>query len=128
MPTTSDDVNMAHMTGASNKAFDYLACGMALLVSDLEDWRSVYIDEGYGLACDPTNPDSIVCAVNWFLCNREEMRSMGRRGRARTMSEWNYETQFAPVMKALGSIVGNDHDALTAKGQAGHGDALINAK
>jgi len=39
MPTKSTDINEQTMAGASNKPFDYLSCGLALLVSDLPDWR-----------------------------------------------------------------------------------------
>ena len=33
MPLNSNDLNMRHMTGASNKPFDYMAAGLPLLVS-----------------------------------------------------------------------------------------------
>ena len=36
-PTTSTSL---HMAGASNKPFDYMAAGLALLVSDLPDWKT----------------------------------------------------------------------------------------
>jgi hypothetical protein len=49
MPKVSEDINMQAMVGASDKAFDYLACGLALLVSDLPDWRAIYVEAGYGL-------------------------------------------------------------------------------
>ncbi len=89
------------MVGASNKPFDYLACGLALLVSDLPDWRRVYVEPGYGLACDPDDPASIAAALRWFLEHPEEMRAMGERGRQRILEEWNYERQFAPVLERL---------------------------
>src|SRR5262245_44404752 len=38
VPFNLGDFNMSHMTGASNKPFDYMAAGLALLVSDLPDW------------------------------------------------------------------------------------------
>ena len=101
MPRNSDDVNMQHMTGASNKPFDYLACGAALLVSDRPDWRQLYVDSGYGLACDPESPESIAGALRWFLDHPEEMRRMGEQGRQRVASEWCYETQFAAVVKQM---------------------------
>ena len=44
MPLNSNDLNMRHMTGASNKPFDYMAAGLALLVSDLPDWRQMFVD------------------------------------------------------------------------------------
>jgi glycosyltransferase involved in cell wall biosynthesis len=89
------------MVGASNKPFDYLANGVPLLVADLPDWRSLYVDPGYGLACDPEDPDSIAAALEWFLTHPAERHAMGERGRQRVGQEWNYEAQFAPVYDEL---------------------------
>ena len=97
MPGNSNDINLKHMMGASNKAFDYLACGLALLVSDLPDWKQMYVEPGYGLACHPDAPASIAAALRWYLDHPAEMREMGDRGRQRILTEWNYETQFQPV-------------------------------
>ena len=101
MPKDSDDINEQAMTGASNKPFDYLACGLALLVADLPDWRKMYVESGYGLVCDPDDPESIAVALRWFLDHPDEMRKMGERGRQRIAAEWNYETQFAPVWQRM---------------------------
>lgn len=101
MPRENDNLNFQEMIGASNKPFDYLACGLALLVSDLPDWRAMYVDPGYGLACSPDNPQSIADALRWFLEHPVEMREMGERGRQRILTEWNYERQFLPVFKEL---------------------------
>jgi glycosyltransferase involved in cell wall biosynthesis len=101
MPRNSPDVNEQTMTGASNKPFDYLACGLALLVSDLPDWREMYVEPGYGLACNPEHPENIAAALHWFLEHPAEMRAMGERGRRRILTEWNYETQFSKVYSQL---------------------------
>jgi glycosyltransferase involved in cell wall biosynthesis len=100
-PGGAKDVNSRHMTGASNKAFDYLACGLALLVSDLPEWRALYVESGYGLACDPDDAGSIARAVRRFVEDPELARSMGEKGRQRIAAEWNYEKQFSPVMRCL---------------------------
>jgi glycosyltransferase involved in cell wall biosynthesis len=101
MPIDSDDSNMRWMVGASNKPFDYLACGNALLVSDLPDWRETYVNPGYGLACDPSSPESIAQKVGWYLEHPEETRRMGEAGRRRVLERWNYEQQFRPVADLL---------------------------
>ncbi|MBI4514601.1 MAG: glycosyltransferase [Deltaproteobacteria bacterium] len=101
MPTASNDVNHRHMAGASNKPFEYLACGLALLVSDLPDWRECYVEPGYGRACDPQNPRSVAEALRWFLAHQGETRAMGQRGRERILAEWNYEREFAAVMQRM---------------------------
>ncbi len=101
MPIGSGDINARHMTGASNKPFDYLASGAALLVSDLPDWRSMFVDPGYGQVCDPRSAESIAWALRWFLDHPVQMRAMGEEGRKRVASEWNYEHQFEPVLREL---------------------------
>ncbi len=93
------------MEGASNKAFDYLACGLAVLVSNLPGWKRMYVDPGYDLACDPEDPKSIAEALQWFLEHPNQMRLMGEGGRQRILTEWNYERQFAPVLERLTALV-----------------------
>jgi glycosyltransferase involved in cell wall biosynthesis len=103
MPVETANLNFQHMVGASNKVFDYLANGLALLVSDLPEWRRTFVEPGYGLACDPRDADSIVAALRWFSEHPEETRKMGERGRDRIRQEWNYEAQFSIVLKVLNS-------------------------
>ena len=105
MPKESKDINMQFMTGASNKPFDYLACGLALLVSDLPDWKTFFVEPGYGLTCDPEDPESIAEALHWFLEHPKEMRMMGEKGRQKILSDWNYEKQFEPVLNFLEKAV-----------------------
>jgi glycosyltransferase involved in cell wall biosynthesis len=104
MPTKSDDINEQAMTGASNKPFDYLACGLALLVTDLPEWRALYADNGYAVAVNPDDAHSIAAALNWLRTHPIELRAMGERGRQRILTDWNYETQFAPVVKRLNEL------------------------
>jgi glycosyltransferase involved in cell wall biosynthesis len=101
MPPATTDWNCQTMTGASNKAFDYLAFGLALVVSDLPDWREMFAEPGYGLACDPQDPRSLAAAIGWLVEHPSEMRTMGERGRQKIFSDWNYETTFAPVLHRM---------------------------
>ncbi len=101
MPMTSNDLNVVAMTGASNKPFDYLSCGLALLVPDLPAWSGLYVEPGYGIACHPDDPASVERALRSLLDDPVEMRAMGERGRQRVEREWNYETQFAKVLECL---------------------------
>lgn len=101
MPPASRDENMRHMTGASNKVFEYLSYGVTPVVSDLPDWRATFVAPGYALACDPRDASSIASVFEWARAHRDVVRDMAARGRARILSDWNYETQFAPVMRAM---------------------------
>ena len=74
---STDDLNIRHLTGASNKAFDYMAAGLALLVSDLPDWHAMFVAPGYALACDPADPASLKAALGWLLDHPEARRRHG---------------------------------------------------
>jgi glycosyltransferase involved in cell wall biosynthesis len=101
MPLSSADLNMSHMTGASNKPFDYLAARLALIVSDLPDWRALFVDPGYGLACIPSDADSVRETVGWFLDHPDQRIKMGELGRSRIETDWNYDVAFQPILDAL---------------------------
>ena len=105
MPRATGDVNLTHMTGASNKAFDYMAAGLALLVTDLPDWQTVFVEPGYARSCDPSDSASIAAQLSWFAGNSEERRRMGSIGRTKIESGWNYETLFRPVLATLNESV-----------------------
>lgn len=101
MPKTSEDINLCQMVGASNKPFDYMALGLPLLVSDLEDWKATFVVPQYGRACDPESIDSIEAELRWFRAHPTERRAMGQRCAEQIRAHWNYETSFAPVLEAI---------------------------
>ena len=104
---SSSDLNMRLMTGASNKPFDYMAAGLALLVSDLPDWKTMFVDPGFGLACDPTDAESLSAALGWFIDHPEARRAMAARARKKIEAEWNYDAQFRAILESLESTGSN---------------------
>src|SRR5262249_32178251 len=101
MPKQSEDINMQHMVGASNKPFDYMACALPLLVTDLPDWIVTFVNAGYARSCNPHDPDSIEAALRWYLEHPAERREMGRRCQDKIRQAWNYETMFAGVLRTI---------------------------
>jgi glycosyltransferase involved in cell wall biosynthesis len=101
MPSNSGDLNMRHMAGASNKPFDYMAAGLALLVSDVPDWAKMFVEPGFGLACNPADVDSLSAALGWFIDHPEGRQTMAARARNKIEVEWNYDAQFRPVLETL---------------------------
>ena len=89
------------MVGASNKPFDYLACGLALLVPNTKEWLDFFVSSGCAIACDSEDEKSIEDALNWFTANPDETFAMGQRGRQLVLEKWNYEQQFGPVYQYL---------------------------
>ncbi|SRR5579875_20264 len=98
MVHASRDPNLADLLGASNKVFDYMACGLALLIPQAPGWQPFL---PYGVACDPTDADSIAGALRYLCEHPAEMRAMGERGRQRILEQWNYEAHFGPVVELM---------------------------
>jgi glycosyltransferase involved in cell wall biosynthesis len=101
IPEQSSDGNFTAMTGASNKVFDYMACGQPVVVSDLPDWREMFVEPGYALECNPANPESIAAVIRRLIENPGLMRAMGESGRLKILADWNYEKVFGPVLDHL---------------------------
>lgn len=101
MPRKNGDRNLVDMVGASNKAFDCMAAGLPLLVSDLPDWIATFVDPGYARACNPEEPNSIEAELRWYLEHPVQRAEMGRICRNKIRQDWNYETAFSPVMSFI---------------------------
>lgn len=103
VPMTSTDINMRHMTGASNKAFDYMAAGLPILVSNRPDWVSMFCDPGHALPVDPGSAQSIGAALQTLMEDPTLRADMGARNRQKIEAEWNYDVQFRPVLDLIDS-------------------------
>jgi glycosyltransferase involved in cell wall biosynthesis len=101
MPPTDPDPNLSTMVGASNKVFDYMTAGICPIVSDLPEWREAFVDTGFALACDPSDPASIAGLLRDCVENPERCREIGERGRQAVLTRWNYASQFQKVLSAL---------------------------
>ena len=104
LPSDSSDINEQAMVGASNKPFDYMAGGLALLVSTLPEWKATYAEQGFGVTCDPQSAESVASALRWLLDHPAERLEMGRRGQQKILGEWNYERCFAPVLAQVRTV------------------------
>lgn len=101
VPLSSEDLNMKFMEGASNKTFDYLSQGLAVIVSKIPVWVESFEKPGYAISCDPKDVDSLAKQIKWCLENPKEIQAMGERGRQKILSEWNYETHFLSSLEHI---------------------------
>jgi glycosyltransferase involved in cell wall biosynthesis len=95
------DINMQHMAGASNKPFDYLSQGIALIVPPDPEWEQLYFETGCAKTCPINDVEKLAEVFRWMADHRDEVELMGRRGHQLIQSQWHYEKQFAPVMALM---------------------------
>jgi glycosyltransferase involved in cell wall biosynthesis len=107
MPMESIDINMQHMTGASNKAFDYMAGGLGLLVSALPDWQDMFAKPGYGDVCNPNDEASVRRALELFLDQPERLQAMRMRNRDKAHADWHFERQGTDFVRELENALAN---------------------
>ncbi len=89
------------MVGASNKPFDYMACGLPLLINDSSEWVDFFENRGVAKSCNPESSESIAKTIQELRNAPDKIRIMKDLGLKKITSEWNYESQFAPVLKVL---------------------------
>jgi glycosyltransferase involved in cell wall biosynthesis len=104
LPTVTHELNERSMVGASNKPFDYMAGGLALLVPDRPEWQSAFVQPGFGVGCRAEQADDIASALRWLLDHPDERLAMGRRAQARIRERWNYDLGFAPVLDRIAGV------------------------
>lgn len=107
LPQDARDVNLRHMAGASNKTFDAIGQGQALIVGPGPDWHRMFVEPGFAVACDPVDAASIAEAFRRLGADRKAVRAMGEAARRRVLADWAYEEQFRPVMQRMTAGDGN---------------------
>jgi glycosyltransferase involved in cell wall biosynthesis len=103
VPRRSQYINLATAVGSSQKVFDYLACGLALIVPNTSEWEEFIVAPGYGLSSDFLDVSQLTAALTYLRDDRELTGRLGAAGRKRVLEDWNFETQFAPVFDILNS-------------------------
>jgi len=101
MAPQGDDINLRNMVGASQKIFQYMACGLPVIISSQAEWEETFVKPGFGLSCNPQDPNDITRVISWFIDHPQARRRMGESARQKVLDDWNYEKQFDPVLQIL---------------------------
>lgn len=70
--------NEHHDTTYANKLFQYMAYGLALLVSDCEAQANLVRDKGCGLVHQASSVSSIAESLMWFIDHRDDIHRQGK--------------------------------------------------
>lgn len=89
------------MVGASNKPFDFLACGLAVVTNDTPEWKDFYADCPGVVACNPESPEEIAALVNRMIGDPEKLQRERVAGQNVMRALYNYDRQFDPVCREI---------------------------
>ncbi len=88
-----ENISTSYYYALPNKLFEYIACGLPVIVSPLPQMKKIAEEYGLGILANPENPQEIVNAVNTLFENKnlyEQLRANAEKARF----ELNWESEF----------------------------------
>ena len=88
----------APMVGASQKVFEYLAGGLALLTPSTQEWIDFVKPNNIGLTCDTACFSDLSKTLETILDDLRCLSSMHENAIRLVRNQWNYQLLFQPVV------------------------------
>jgi glycosyltransferase involved in cell wall biosynthesis len=80
------------------KVFEYMACGVPFVVSDMPLLRQFVADVGAGLCVEPQSARAFAEAVDFLLDHPDEACRLGENGRRAFLDEYNWERESRALL------------------------------
>jgi glycosyltransferase involved in cell wall biosynthesis len=82
------------MKNIPTKMFEYWACGLPVIASDLPPIRPFLTEGKNGLLFDPTSAKDLARAIAWLVRHPREGKTMGQYGQEQVHADWNNDRQI----------------------------------
>jgi glycosyltransferase involved in cell wall biosynthesis len=86
------------------KMFEYWACGLPVIASDLPPIREFLQDETNGLLFNPRNPEDLARAIRRLVESPRECHRMGTNGQTQVFESWNNDRQIDTLVNFYAQI------------------------
>lgn len=93
------------MKNIPSKMFEYWACGLPVLASDLPPIRQFLVEGRNGYLFPPASPAHLADRIAYLLQHPAECESLGRAGRGMIEAEWNNEQQIDGLIHFYGDLL-----------------------
>jgi glycosyltransferase involved in cell wall biosynthesis len=94
-----------HSNIRSNRLYESMAAGLAVIVPHFPEWKAMVENIGCGVAVDPLDAEAIASALSWLLSHPEETAAMGERGRQAVKEQFNWTSEKAKLAQLYQSLV-----------------------
>jgi glycosyltransferase involved in cell wall biosynthesis len=88
-----------YLKGIPTKMFEYMACGLPVVASDLPLIRRFIGDLNCGLLVDPTDPQAHAEAILYLLDHPDEAQRMGENGRRAIEEKYNWDPEGRKLLR-----------------------------
>lgn len=96
-----------HVNSMPNKAYEYAAFGLPMIVSDFPFWRKLYSESA--LFVDPLDPASIASAIQQLSSNKELRVRLGSYAKDSTLKNFSWENESNKLLALYDSILSDIH-------------------
>jgi glycosyltransferase involved in cell wall biosynthesis len=93
---------------ASQKLYEYAACGLPVIVSDFPNYREFLGNESWVHFANPDDPKAIADAIKDILSDFDDYQKMCLAARQAFEEKFNYETVFLPLIAEIKDLVNNN--------------------
>jgi glycosyltransferase involved in cell wall biosynthesis len=76
------------------KLFEYWACGLPVIASDLPPIRPFLTNGKNGRLFAPTSAEDLARVIGWLMRHPDEAKAMGQHGQEQVAKEWNNDRQI----------------------------------
>ena len=87
------------------KLYEYLACGLPVVISDYPKWREFIESYKVGYTVDCFNTKEVSKRITEVITNREKSKQMSRSGRLLFETKFNWEDQEDKLFKFYENII-----------------------
>jgi glycosyltransferase involved in cell wall biosynthesis len=87
------------------KVFEYMACGIPVVSSDLKPIRAFIETSNCGILVDPTKPQQVAHALIFLLEHPDQARKMGQNGRKAVLEKYNWENEGQKLIELYESLL-----------------------
>lgn len=76
--------------GLPNKLFEYMACGIPVISSELPEIKRIIATSDCGVLVNPNDPNDIADKINYLIDNPDIAEQLGRNGYNAVMQKYNW--------------------------------------
>jgi glycosyltransferase involved in cell wall biosynthesis len=80
-----------HITAMPNKPFEYMACGLPIIMSNFKFWKDNF--SHCAIFVDPNNPKEIALKISILLNDHELRKKLGEAGRIFVKNNFSWESE-----------------------------------
>lgn len=96
----------AHLNSLPTKLFEYMAAGLAVVVSDFPLWRRLLGDLDCATFVDPHDPDAVAAALAAYAADPELLDRHGRNARRAAVDDFSWDGEEATLLALYRDLIG----------------------